>query len=374
MLDRYMYNVIRRYTLKFRPVPRSPAENTMSRISDTRLRTRETASRLVGAGKRPHELTVDLIYAEIRQGSRTTINDELKQWKDEKTRGDALASQLPPAVADAMLAAWAVAVEHGEKVYDARVGELEQAGVQAEARAAQAEGARDEALEQLRLREVELTASNEQIAALKAQLDAADARANEASTRAAALEAQRDAERTQAETRAQEQRTAHEHAIAAMRAGQEARDAAFQSELDKATQRMEGVQKHMMQQISEAREERRRADALAASAQQRNEQLVSELGAARVQEAQQTNALRDAQRRLDALLAQEAQWQRERAALESELTRLATLRGQPVASSKRTGARKKPRTALDAPRVTRITRVARTRSVQAETHDRAKGD
>lgn len=343
----------------------------MSRISDTRLRTRETASRLVAAGKRPHELTVDLIYAEIRQGSRTTINDELKQWKDEKTRGDALASQLPPAVADAMLAAWAVAVEHGEKVYDVRVGELEQAGAQAEARAAQAEKARDEALEQLRLREVELAASNEQIAALKAQLDAADARANEASTRAAALEAQRDAERTQAETRAQEQRTAHEHAIAALRSAQEARDAAFQSELDKATQRMEGVQKHMMQQISEAREERRRADALAASAQQRNEQLVSELGAVRAQEAQQTNALRDAQGRFDALLAQEAQWQRERATLESELTRLATLRGQPVASSKRTDARKKPRTVLDAPRVTRV---ARTRSGQAETNDQAKGD
>lgn len=95
----------------------------MSRVSDTRIRTREAAARLVAAGRLPHELTVDLIYAEIRQGSRTTINDELKQWKDEKTRVDALSRQLPPAVADAMLAAWAVAVEHGEKVYDSRVGE-----------------------------------------------------------------------------------------------------------------------------------------------------------------------------------------------------------------------------------------------------------
>jgi len=31
-----------------------------------------------------------LIYAEIRQGSRTTINDELKRWKEEKTQADAL--------------------------------------------------------------------------------------------------------------------------------------------------------------------------------------------------------------------------------------------------------------------------------------------
>ena len=46
---------------------------------------------LVASGRPAHELTVDLIYAEIRQGSRTTINDELKLWKDEQTRNDALA-------------------------------------------------------------------------------------------------------------------------------------------------------------------------------------------------------------------------------------------------------------------------------------------
>jgi len=50
----------------------------MSRVSDTRLRTREAAAHLVTAGRRPHDLTVDLIYAEIKQGSRTTINDELQ--------------------------------------------------------------------------------------------------------------------------------------------------------------------------------------------------------------------------------------------------------------------------------------------------------
>jgi hypothetical protein len=44
---------------------------------------------LVASGRPAHELTVDLIYAEIRQGSRTTINDELKLWKDEQARNDA---------------------------------------------------------------------------------------------------------------------------------------------------------------------------------------------------------------------------------------------------------------------------------------------
>ena len=97
----------------------------MSRVSDTRLRTRQAASRLVTTGRRPHELTVDLIYADIKQGSRTTINDELKLWKDELAKADALTSALPPAVASAMLNIWAVAVEYGEKVFDQQREETE---------------------------------------------------------------------------------------------------------------------------------------------------------------------------------------------------------------------------------------------------------
>lgn len=42
--------------------------------------TREAAVCLVAASRLPYELTVDLIYAGIRQGSRTMINDELKLW------------------------------------------------------------------------------------------------------------------------------------------------------------------------------------------------------------------------------------------------------------------------------------------------------
>ena len=80
----------------------------MSRVSDTRLRTREAAAQLVSTGRRSHDLTVDLIYAEIKQGSRTTINDELKLWKDEQAKADALTAALPPAVASAMLTDCAV--------------------------------------------------------------------------------------------------------------------------------------------------------------------------------------------------------------------------------------------------------------------------
>src|ERR1700751_4781880 len=97
----------------------------MSRISDTRIRTRAAAVQLLASGRLAHELTVDLIYAEIRQGSRTTINDELKLWKDEQVRNDALAAALPPAVASAMLSVWAIAVEQGEQVFAQRGDELE---------------------------------------------------------------------------------------------------------------------------------------------------------------------------------------------------------------------------------------------------------
>lgn len=50
---------------------------------------------LVFQGRHPHEITIDLISAEIRQGSRTTINDE-----------------LPPVVADTMGSLWVVAVRN----------------------------------------------------------------------------------------------------------------------------------------------------------------------------------------------------------------------------------------------------------------------
>src|SRR5271165_1828520 len=112
----------------------------MSRISDTRFRTREAAARLVKSGRQAHKVTVDLIYAEIRQGSRTTINDELKLWKDEQTKVDALRAALPRPVADAMLTAWATAVEHGEKAFSKRSEEIEQELAQTHDRIEQLQG------------------------------------------------------------------------------------------------------------------------------------------------------------------------------------------------------------------------------------------
>src|SRR3546814_3518157 len=109
----------------------------MRLFSDTRQRTREAAAQLVAGAKRPHEITVDQIYAVIQQGSRTTINDELKLWKDERTKIDALSADLPPAVADAMRSLWVAAVEQGERAFTEQreAMEAEMSSIQAIGRA-----------------------------------------------------------------------------------------------------------------------------------------------------------------------------------------------------------------------------------------------
>lgn len=291
----------------------------MSRISDTRIRTREAAARLVAAGRLPHELTVDLIYAEIRQGSRTTINDELKQWKDEKTKIDALSRQLPPAVADAMLAAWAVAVEHGEKVYDSRVSELETELANALARAATAEQMCASADEARRVADVQTAGQGVLIADLRRQLAAAADEQKAAQTRIAALEQQLDTVREQADAKLEALRTTHDREVATLRASVDTRDAAFQSELGKATQRMEGVQKHMMQQIGEARDERRRAEVQAARVQEKYESLQAEMGALRTDLIEKKRMLERSGKTLEQAEADLHRLQHEREMLLAEL-------------------------------------------------------
>jgi len=96
---------------------------------------------------------------------------------------------------------------------------------------------------------------------LQRQLAAAADEQKAAQTRIAALEQQLDTAREQADAKLDTLRATHDREVAALRTSVDTRDAAFQSELNRATERMEGVQKHMMQQISEARDERRRAEA-----------------------------------------------------------------------------------------------------------------
>jgi hypothetical protein len=162
----------------------------MSRVSDTRQRTREAATQLVAAGKRPHEITVDLIYAEIQQGSRTTINDELKAWKDERTKADALGADLPPAIADSMRLLWVAAVEQGEQVFLSRRAELETALENAQAREAAAIAAHDVAEATGRELAQRIEALQEQSHDLQRQLGAETAARKEAQGLVQALQEQ----------------------------------------------------------------------------------------------------------------------------------------------------------------------------------------
>lgn len=255
----------------------------MGRISDTRQRTRLAAAQLVAAGQRPHDLTVDLIYAEIRQGSRTTINEELKLWKNEQAKTHALGTSLPTPVVNAMLAAWAAAVEQGEQVFDERRAAVEGELAQALVRSDAAQSATAQA--------------QSEIAALKEQLD--QARASEAQAR---VDAQREREikdealqktwvieqRLSGDLRAatsrfEIQREAYEQQLREQQMQLAASQAQLREELARATERLEGVQKHVLLQVAEAREAQKRAELALTKAVQRNEQLASDLESRRAE-------------------------------------------------------------------------------------------
>ena len=245
----------------------------MSRISDTRIRTREAAAQLVASGRPAHELTVDLIYAEIRQGSRTTINDELKMWKDEQTRNDALAAALPPVVANAMLSVWALAVEQGERVFAQRGDELEAEATAAITRAGTLETANAELQAELR----SVHDQPARLAAVLAELAQTQGGRDAALRLAEAAAAERDAVRAQSERALHDVRSAHLREVETLRATHAEHEAALRAEVDRATVRLEGVQKRVMLQTEEARDAQRRAEAALSKVRKRNEQLVGDV-------------------------------------------------------------------------------------------------
>ncbi len=255
----------------------------MGRVSDTRQRTRLAASKLVASGQHPHDLTVDLIYAEIRQGSRTTINDELKLWKDDQAKTHALGSSLPTPVVNAMLAAWAAAVEHGEHVFDERRAEVEAELAEALIRADAANAATAQA--------------QSEIADLRDQLDQArtsesEARVNaqrERDARDSALQKTIDIEQRlagdlrAASIRFETQRESYEHQLREQQKALVASQAQLREELARATERLEGVQKHVLLQVAEAREAQKRAEHQLIKAAQRSERLANDMESLRTE-------------------------------------------------------------------------------------------
>ena len=249
----------------------------MSRVSDTRLRTREAAARLVSTGRRSHDLTVDLIYAEIKQGSRTTINDELKLWKDEQAKADALTAALPPAVTSAMLNMWALAVEHGEKVFDQRLEEVETLLAKATTSVESLGAEKSGLLQQNESLQAEIALGQSELAAVRELLAAERVAKESAISRVDALEQQLESVKTDATQAISIVKAEHRLRVQELQAALATQESSFRQEIDKATERLEGVQKHVMLQVTEAREAQKRAETLLSKTNQKNEQLSAEV-------------------------------------------------------------------------------------------------
>ncbi|MFM0474001.1 DNA-binding protein [Paraburkholderia strydomiana] len=287
----------------------------MSRISDTRIRTREAAAQLVTSGRPAHELTVDLIYAHIRQGSRTTINDELKLWKDEQTRNDALASALPPAVASAMLSVWALAVGHGEKVFAQRGEELEAEMAAANVRASTLETAQAELQGELRNARGQIDDQQVRLAALLAELAEAQGGRDAALRLAEAAAAERDAVRARSEQALDAMRSAHLGELEALGATHTDREAALRAEIDRAATRLEGVQKRVMLQSEEARSAQRQAEGALSKTRQRNEQLIADVHRQAAEAAEHRRFAERHEKQLASMMDEARDLRRERDAL-----------------------------------------------------------
>jgi chromosome segregation ATPase len=245
----------------------------MSRISDTRSRTREAAARLVSAGRQTHQETVDLIYAEIRQGSRTTINDELKLWKDEQTKVHALRAALPKPVADAMLTAWAAAVEHGEKAFAKRSEEIELELAQAQDRTRELETKLADLQNRNAALQGELDHCKRELDSIRQDASSErDAKEN-AQARLDALEKEVVAAREGAEKIVLEVKLECQERIQALTGKLSAEEEKFRAGMIRATEQLETVRKQVLEQVSVAQRSKEEAQLHLEIAQQESAQL-----------------------------------------------------------------------------------------------------
>ncbi len=302
-------------------------------------RTREAAVRLVATGRRPHELTVDLIYAEIRQGSRTTINDELKLWKDEQARNDALAAALPAPVANAMRTLWTLAIEHGEQVFAARGEELEREAANATARAeslAMALAALETQAQTLR---TELENRETRLASATTELARAQAKCEAALQAAQSAAGERNAARAETQEALHAAQAAHVRELEGLRAEHVAREAALRAQIDQAAARLESVQKHVLLQTEEARDAQRRAETALAKVRQRNEQLVGDVQRLSAEAAEHRRLAERHEKQLASVMEETRELRRERDTLAQQVAglqgELKTRADSPQRSTKR---------------------------------------
>lgn len=293
----------------------------MSRLSDTRQRTREAAAALVVTGKRPHELTVDLIFAAIQQGSRTTINDELKQWKEERSKADALGADLPPTVADAMRSLWVTAVEHGAQVFGDQRQALESDLSMLQQAHATLTVERDEVRGAARQLQEEVAQLREQGSEWQHQLAHETEAKCDALGQVQALQHEVSTVRADMAHQLDLARQSQDRLIAEFQTTIATRDVAFQAERDKANERVEAAQARMLKETDAAREGQRHAEQQLAKLRQRTEGQQTSLTELRMEVAGHRRELAEGETRLATLTGAIAQ--RDQLALD-----LAAARGQ----------------------------------------------
>jgi chromosome segregation ATPase len=291
----------------------------MGRISDTRFRTREAAARLRATGRRTDELTVDLIYAEIRQGSRTTINDELKLWKDEQAKVDALSEALPPAVANAMMAAWVVAVEHGEKAFEARRQESESqlsAALEREREAERSSSAlrhqNNELTEQLHLRTTELETLRHELLTERGIRVAGE-------TRIATLELELQTIQAEKENAIASIRSQYDTQVAKLESKLSDQEQLYHTYLEQIRQGFEIIRDQMVHQVAETRDNQKQVEGRLAAANEKNEEFLRNLRDIELKLAQESQLKQTALRGLDTITAEIAKLRSERDSLIQQL-------------------------------------------------------
>lgn len=293
----------------------------MSRVSDTRQRTREAAANLVAAGKRPHELTVDLIYAAIQQGSRTTINDELKLWKDERAKADAVGADLPPTIADAMRSLWVAAVEQGEQIFSEHRQALESDLTALQQTHGDVVTERDAALTTADQLRQEVSQLNGQRAELQQQLASETEAKRDALGQVQALQQEVATVRADMAQQIEAARQNHDRLANEFQATIATRDAAFQAERDRANDRVEAAQARMLQETDAAREGQREAEQQLARLRQRSEEQLASLTELRMEVAHHRRELAEGETRLAKLAITIAE-------RDQLIVELATARGQ----------------------------------------------
>lgn len=88
----------------------------MGRATETRTLVREAADKLLAEGLSPNKITVDRIHQAIGQGSRTTINDELKAWRAEQS--SMKIAQVPAGLEPMLVRLWASALEQAQTGFE----------------------------------------------------------------------------------------------------------------------------------------------------------------------------------------------------------------------------------------------------------------